>query len=169
MKEARLAGSRRAHPAFLLLAVVLWMPVGAADLIGATTPPYPDGLQSESATCVPHEGEVCAFGVAILADAKGVRRHVVATRQVSDGAKPISRIVDALAYPSLAADEDLVIADCERGHAEDPGVVAVVKQVPDVEWFEVIRQAWRLDRQSGRLVPIDAKGVRCYNLGYDLT
>lgn len=168
-REVRPAGSRRAHPALLLLAGVLWLPAVAADLIGQVTPPYPDGLTSDSGVCVPYEGEVCGFSVAILADANGMRRYVVASRQVDSGAQPTSRIVDALAYPSLAKGEDLLIADCQRNQVGDPGIVAVVKQTPDAEWFEVIRRAWQLDPRTGRLEPIDPKSVRCYNLGYDLT
>ena len=159
-----------------LLAVTWTIPAAATELIGQEVPPYPDGLVSRQGSCVtdsPGYEHVCDYQLALVEDADGTPRYVVAGQAVGHDANgPRWRVLDAIVHPGLAADEYLALGACRlHGTADDepdPAIVAVVGFGGDVEWFDDVRRAWRLDFAQQRLVELPVAGVQCANEGYGL-
>ena len=159
-----------------LLAVAWTMPAMATGLIGRVVPPYPDGLASRQGSCVtdtPGYEHVCDYGLALVEDAGGKPRYVVAEQSLGHAAKqPRWRVLDVIPHPELAADEYLALGACRLQGAPadgpDPAIVAVVGFGGDVEWFDDVRRAWRLDFAQKRLVGMPVAGIECANEGYGL-
>ena len=159
-----------------LLALLGTLPAAASDLIGRDVPPYPDGLASRQGSCVTDvQGyeHVCDYGLALVEDADGDPRFVVAEQSLGHDANgPRWRVLDAIPYPEVAAGEYLALGTCRlRGARDDdpgPAIVAVVGIGGDVEWFDDVRRAWRLDFAQKRLVEMPVAGIECANEGYGL-
>ena len=81
-----------------------------------------------------------------------------------DGLRRRSRF-DAL-EPDELDDRGIEVAgaSCQRGARDDAAVVALVRPA-EREWLAALR-AWRFDAAAGRLLPVDAAGVRCRNEGF---
>lgn len=154
--------------------ICLWaLPAGAVDLVGKTAPPYPDGMTSSMGTCVTDTAgleHVCDYGIAIVDDAKGIHRLVIAQQSLGlHGAA--WRVLDTLTYPPLRKDEQLSIGTCRAHGSEDTSILAVVGSGSgdeDAEFLGRVREAWRLDFAKKRFVPIPVAGIDCLNESYGL-
>ena len=159
-----------------LLAIAWAIPATATELVGQEVPPYPDGLASRQGSCVtdkPGYEHVCDYGLALVEDADGKPRYVVAEQSIGHaGTQARWRVLDAIPHPELAADEYLAMAACRLrdapGDEPGPAIVAVVGFGGDVEWFDDVRRAWRLDFAQKRLVGMPVAGIECANEGYGL-
>lgn len=77
-----------------------------------------------------------------------------------------ARIVRAeLTIPPLAHDERLFLASCDVNGKFDSRVAAIVVDEPNVTKYTKIRQAWRVNPQSGRFDVIPVTGVTCEEPG----
>ena len=146
--------------------------VAPGDLIGRVVPPYPDGLVSQQGSCVsnrPGHDHLCDYALGVLADGEGRPRYVIAEQSLGhrDGI-PSWRVLDAMPYPQLEAGTFLAHGSCRIDGAPDGAIVAVVGHGGEVEWFDDVRRAWRLDFGSGRLVAIAVEGMTCANEGFGL-
>ena len=168
--------SYRTRVAASLIALLGTLPAAATDLVGKEVPPYPDGLVSRQGSCVtdtPGYAHVCDYGIALVDDADGRPRYIAAKQALGHDANGSRwRVLDAIPYPDVAADEYLALGACRlRGTPEgepDPAMVAVVGFGGDVEWFDDVRRAWRLDFAQKRLVEMPVAGIQCANEGYGL-
>ncbi len=170
----------RARVAASLIALLGTLPAAATDLVGQEVPPYPDGLVSRQGSCVTDvQGyeHVCDYALGLVEDADGRPRYIVAERSLGHDANgPRWRVLDAIPHPDMAADEYLALGTCRlRGAPDDeaddepgPAIVAVVGLGGDVEWFDDVRRAWRLDFAQKRLVEMPGAGIQCANEAYGL-
>jgi hypothetical protein len=144
---------------------------GAAALIGKTVPPYPDGLEEASGSCVAGgEGleHACDFGVATIgnraASGEVSVRYLLASRNIDTAAKqPQWEVTDAVDAPSIDSGYDLQIAGCRLNGADAPGLVAVVRH-GDAEFSSDATWARRFDTATGKLSDIPVDSVDCANL-----
>ena len=159
-----------------LLTLLGTLPAAATDLIGLEIPPYPDGLASSQGSCVTdmHGYEhVCDYGIALVDDADGRPRYIFAKQSLGHDARGRRwRVLDVIPHPDVAADEYHALGTWRlRGAPDeepDPAIVAVVGLGGDVEWFDDVRRAWRLDFAQKRLVELPLAGIECANEGYGL-
>ena len=144
---------------------------GAAALIGKTVPPYPDGLEEGSGSCVAG-GEgleyACDFGVATIgnraASGEVSVRYLLASRNIDTAAKqPRWEVTDAVDAPNIDSGYDLQIVGCRVNGADVPGLVAVVRY-GDVEYSSDVTWARRFDTATGKLSDIPVDSVDCANL-----
>jgi hypothetical protein len=143
---------------------------GEGGWIGKIVPPHPDGVVETSGSCIGDPGSgpaaICDHAIAVLDDRQGGLRTILALAQVPHfGNQPLWRIVDAL-EPDELDDRgiDVAGASCQREARDDAAVVALVRPA-EREWLAAVR-AWRFDAAAGKLLPVDAAGVRCRNEGF---
>lgn len=149
-------------------------PAPAASWIGRVVPPYPDGLKSNTGSCVGSGSspeQICARSIGTLDDAEDHSVKFYAGEFAGrEGNEPRWKITDVMPYPKLKRGEYVSVATCQRDGVDDPGLVAIVDTaVPDAaaqEMFEARRWAMRLDRDSGKFVEVPPASVRCYNEGF---
>lgn len=149
--------------------------VAAAEpgLVGMIVPPWPDGLKSNTGSCVgsgSEPGQVCARSIATLDDAEDRTLKLLASEFVDRlGDEPRWRITDAVPYPVLRRDELVVIATCQRDGIDDAGLIAIIDtgavHAAELEMLPATRWAVRLDRATGKFVRVAPSRVRCYNEG----
>lgn len=145
---------------------------GAAALIGMIVPPYPDGLEEASGSCVAGgEGleRVCDFGVATIgnraASGEVLVRYLLLSRNTDTAAKqPQWEVTDAVDAPTVDAGYDLQIADCRLNGADASSLVAVVRH-GDSEYSSDVTWARRFDTATGKFSVIPLEGVDCVNPG----
>lgn len=146
---------------------------GGPDLVGTIVPPYPDGLKSNTGSCVGSgmdPEELCARSIVTLDDAEDRTLQLLAAKFVDRvGDEPRWRITDAVPYPVLRRDELVAIATCQRDGVDDAGVVAIidtgVEGATALDTLPAVRWAMRLDRKTGKFLRIAPSRVRCYNEG----
>lgn len=149
-------------------------PAAATSWIGRVVPPYPDGLKSNTGSCVGSGSspeQICARSIGTLDDAEDRSVKFYAGEFAGrEGNEPRWKITDVVPYPKLKRGEYVSVATCQRDGVDDPGLIAIVDTaVPDAaaqEMFEARRWAMRLDRDSGKFVEVPPASVRCYNEGY---
>ncbi|UNK50823.1 hypothetical protein MNR01_07425 [Lysobacter sp. S4-A87] len=168
---------RRSHLLAMscITAVAIAASVQAAEpsLIGMVVPPWPDGLKSNTGSCVgsgSEPGQVCARSIATLDDAEDRTLKLLASQFVDRlGDEPRWRITDAVPYPVLRRDELVVIATCQRDGVDDAGLVAIVDtgtaHAAELDMLPATRWAMRLDRATGKFIRVAPSRVRCYNEG----
>jgi len=158
--------------AVMLLMAAVATTVAPGDLIGQVVPPYPGGLVSQQGSCVsdrPGYDHLCDYAISVLADGRGKPKYVVAEQsQGHQGDLPLWRVLDAIPYPTMEADAYLGHGTCRIHGQADSAIVAVVGYGGEVEWFDDVRQAWRLDFKQRRLVAIPVAGIQCANEGFGL-
>lgn len=154
-----------------MVASVAWAAPPA--LVGKVVPPYPDGLKSNTGSCVGSDTDpkdVCARSIATLDDARDRTLQLLAAEFVDRvGDEPRWRITDAIAYPVLRADELVAIATCQRAGVDDVSVVAIIdvggEGTAGLDMLPAVRWAVRLDRATGKFLRVSPAQVRCYNEG----
>jgi len=141
----------------------------AADLVGTTVPPFPDGLDEQGGSCIgPTPERLCERGVGILIDAAGKQVGVYTGTEAGhrpDG-RALWRVTDQLPYPKLGKGQDLIFAQCRHQGVDDGTVMAVVRR-SKLEWLPAVSWAYRVDGASGKFVKLDPKGVDCVNEALD--
>lgn len=146
----------------------------APGWIGRVVPPYPDGLKSNTGSCVGSGSapeQICARSIGTLDDAEDRSLKFYAGEFAGrEGNEARWKITDVVPYPKLKRGEYVSVATCQRDGVDDPGLIAIVDTaVPDAaaqEMLEARRWAIRLDRDTGRFVEVPPASVRCYNEGY---
>lgn len=81
------------------------------------------------------------------------------------------KILDTLNISKLNPDEILTYTTCRLNKIHDSKIIAIVKShsSDDVEFYDHILKAWRVDTKTQKIVPIeDVKGIDCINEGYGL-
>ena len=137
--------------------------------IGAIVPPYPDGTRETQGICIGRvdaPGGICGHALAVVDDAQGGLRTVLALRAAKHfGEGPLWQVVDAL-EPDALADRDIgvAVATCQVDGREDGHAFALVRPA-EAEWLPAL-QAWRFDTATGRLHEVPAATVRCLNEGF---
>ena len=145
---------------------------GAAALIGQTVPPYPDGLEEASGSCVAGGEDLehaCDFGVSTIgnraASGEVSVRYLLALRNQDTTAKqPQWEVTDAVDAPNIDSGYSLQIAGCRFNDADAPSLVAVVRH-GDTEYSSDVTWARRFDTATGELSDIPLDGVDCFNPG----
>ncbi len=165
----------RAWPT-LLLSLALPQIAIAVELVGKTMPPYPEGLREVGGACLSDStdtGHVCDYSIGLLADANGdpdaepVMRYVTAGHLAGrDGPLALWKITDAHAYPKVAKGFFWQAGTCRVDKADDPKVIAVVRQGLEQEYLTDVAWARRLDLKRGKFAVIDPARVDCINEGY---
>lgn len=77
----------------------------------------------------------------------------------------LTEVLDVLVEPPLGEDESLATFSCRVDGRWDTEIAALV-HLTQTEYYEDVRQAWRLNRQSGRLEHIPTHDVSCANDGW---
>ncbi|HEY0504925.1 MAG TPA: hypothetical protein VGD42_15695 [Lysobacter sp.] len=160
--------------AFAGLCMVAAASAGGPDLVGKVVPPYPDGLRSNTGSCVGsgmEPEEVCARSIVTLDDGEDRTLQLLAAKFVDRiGDEPRWRITDSVPYPALRRDELVAIATCQRDGVDDTGVVAIIdtgaEGASELDMLPAARWALRLDRKTGKFARIAPSRVRCYNEGF---
>ncbi len=155
-----------------MMACVAWAG-GPPALVGKVVPPYPDGLKSNTGSCVGSDTDpkdVCARSIATLDDASDRTLQLLAAQFVDRvGDEPRWRITDAIPYPTLRTDELVAIATCQRAGEDDAAVVAIIdpgaEGTAQLDMLPAVRWAVRLDRATGKFLRVPPSQVRCYNEG----
>lgn len=160
----------------LLLWLALPQATGAAELVGETMPPYPEGLREVGGTCLSDSADtrhVCDYSIGLLADAsedpvaEPVMRYVTAGRLFGrDGPLALWKVTDAQDYPEVAKGFFWQAGTCRVDKLDDPTVIAVVRQGLEQEYLANVAWARRLDLKSGKFAIIDPARVDCINEGY---
>ncbi|QSX74953.1 hypothetical protein HIV01_017745 [Lysobacter arenosi] len=160
---------------FFIATAAITASVSAAEpsLVGMIVPPWPEGLKSNTGSCVgsgSEPGQVCARSIATLDDAEDRTLKLLASEFVDRlGDEPRWRITDAVPYPILRRDELVVIATCQRDGIDDAGLIAIIDtgavHAAELEMLPATRWAMRLDRATGKFVRVAPSRVRCYNEG----
>ncbi len=126
----------------ICLSTLLATTAGAAELIGSTVPPYPDGLIEQSGACIAqsrgpeHE---CDYSVGVLGSEEGKPRVIVGTRMTGRDDQQKARwiVTDTLPYPDLPEGYLLAIASCQVDGKDDQTIIAVVLNAEE-EWLETL-------------------------------
>lgn len=150
---------------------------GPSEWIGRVVPPYPDGLKSNTGTCVGPMGAastpetVCARNIGTIDSADDRTLKFYAGEFAGrSGNEARWRITDVVSYPKLRRGEYMSVATCQRDGVQDAGLIAIVDTAVDnaseQETFQAVRWAMRLDRHTGKFVTVPATSVRCANEGY---
>lgn len=142
-------------------------------LVGKVVPPYPEGLKSNTGSCVGSGSSpdlVCARSIVTLDDGDDRTLQLLAAQFVDRvGDEPRWRITDAVTYPALRRDELVVIATCQRDGVDDAGLVAIIdtatEHAAELDMLPAVRWAMRLDRKTGKFLRVAPSRVRCYNEG----
>lgn len=141
--------------------------VGAAELVGSTVPPYPEGLIEQSGACIAlsrglkHE---CDYSIAVVGSEEGKPSVILGTRMTGrdDQRKARWVITDTLSYPDIPEGYLLTMASCQVDGKDDQTIVAVVRNAEE-EWLETIAWARRFDMSKEKFVDQPTAGVRCRN------
>ncbi|NUO77994.1 MAG: hypothetical protein HOQ32_18525 [Lysobacter sp.] len=149
-------------------------PAPATVWIGRVVPPYPDGLKSNTGSCVGSGSapeQICARSIGTLDDAQDRSLKFYAGEFAGrEGNEPRWKITDVIPYPKLKRGEYVSVATCQRDGVDDPGLIAIVdtavENAAEQETFEARRWAMRLDRDTGKFVEVPPASVRCYNEGF---
>lgn len=135
-----------------------------AGFVGSVVPPYPAGTDSYEGSCVgPVTADLCAFSVGALST---VAREPVAVfagkfhGRAPDGNNALWLVTDALPYPARAPRQGLRWATCLYKGAEDRAVMAVVEDKTSAR-SKAAGWAFRLDYETGKLMPIAPSDVEC--------
>ena len=145
---------------------------GAVALIGKTVPPYPEGLEEASGSCVAGgDGleHACDFGVATIgnrtAGGELSVRYLIASRNIDTDAKqPQWEVTDAVDAPSIDNGHFLQITGCRLNGVAVPSLVALVRH-GDAEYSSDVTWVRRFDTATGKLSDIPLDGVDCFNPG----
>lgn len=149
----------------------------AAALVGLEVPPYPDGLEEITGTCISPStdpAQVCSHGIGVIgrASANPARSamplYIVANRSAGrDGATARWIVTDAIAHPPAEEGAWVQAGTCAVDGKDDARVVALVADQPDAER---LRASWarRMDFDSGRFGEVDPATVDCINEGFGL-
>jgi hypothetical protein len=158
-------------PWLLLLTVLGSSATSAADVVGSTVPPYPDGLTHRIGACIggdtPGVRKVCDYSVGILEEPNGNPRILYGARLASHDAdtRAVWTITDAVPYPPMPDGYILSIATCEDNGTFDGTIFAAVRET-DGEWHNDVLWARRYDKRTGKFINHSIAGVRCVNLGW---
>ena len=74
-------------------------------------------------------------------------------------------VADALIVPKPPKDQAFSLA-CVQGEDETLRFLGQAKGSEDKEWWTDVRRAWEISLETGQIVSIKAKGVRCTNPGW---
>ena len=75
-------------------------------------------------------------------------------------------ILDVLEITSINEDDLICFQSCQKDSLRDSEIVAITKYDENLEYFKDIIQAWRADRENGKFISIDPKGIECLNEGF---
>lgn len=173
MRRSHLLALSSMTAAAIAASVAIAASAGQPSLVGKVVPPYPEGLKSNTGSCVgsgSEPGQVCARSIATLDDSEDRTLQLLAAEFVDRvGDEPRWRITDAVPYPVLHRDELVVIATCQRDGVDDAGLIAIIDtgtaHAAELEMLPATRWALRLDRATGKFVRVPPSRVRCYNEG----
>jgi hypothetical protein len=149
------------------LLTLLATTAGAAELVGLTVPPYPEGFVNSSGACIAQSRGLdneCDYSIGVLETKDEKPSVIVGSRMVGRDEDQKARwfITDALSYPDLPEGYLLAIATCQVDGKDDETIVAAVLN-GDEEWLEPIQWARRFDMSSEKFVEQPTAGVRCRN------
>ncbi|MGD9816506.1 MAG: hypothetical protein AB7Q23_02795 [Hyphomonadaceae bacterium] len=135
-----------------------------AAYLGKTTPPEPDGFTSQGGTLDGEEIGVGALWVVYGPWTHANTQQWVAYVQRTTGTAPANErgqlpaeIVSVLAIPAPQAGEIILSEYCAHPDYPEPSarIFAIAATRPNQETTAPPSAAWRLDRASARLLPID--------------
>jgi len=158
---------------FAWLAILFAPTVCAADLVGSTIPPYPDGLTHSTSACIAASKlgpkKACNYSIGVLEGMNGKPTALYGARLVgrNDAGKATWRVTDAMPYPALPQGHALSIATCTNDGENDETIIAAVN-VTDTEWYKSVLWARRYDINSGKFVDHPIAGLRCLNESWGL-
>jgi hypothetical protein len=141
----------------------------ANELLGKVVPAFPYGIFEDGGTCTGDDGpDMCRRAVIILKTSDG-RDFLIfsGSKESMMGKKPRWRVVDAIAFPAIPANRELVWTDCRKSGAPDASVIALVRSDPKREWLRARDWAYRVDDTTGKFVKLDPKDVDCANPALD--
>lgn len=155
---------------YCVLLVVVPCYVAAADLKGSEVPPYPDNLKEVFGACVggpPSTPDICDYSIGALEGPKGAPLYLYAGKFLrhDDKGTPYWLLADVVPYPKFRKGYRLVVSTCRQNGVDDRTIVAVVKAV-DEEWYKDVTQAYKLDFERQKFVPLKPKGIVCLNEGW---
>lgn len=137
----------------------------AADLIGTTIPPLPDGIFEDGGVCIGRTQQTeCERNIGILKTSAG-KDFLIYTGSAASlrGEKPRWRVTDTAAFPIVPNGAEFVWGDCRISGTPDASIVAIVKSSPKGEWLRARDWAYRVDYDTGKFVPLEPKNVDCAN------
>ena len=83
---------------------------------------------------------------------------------MSDTTKKIYQIVDVIEIQNISTGWEIKTAGCQVGQTEGEIIVAVVKPGKK-EYTNMVKQAWRCNRDKIRFEAMPVKGITCLNEG----
>lgn len=139
----------------------------AAELVGLTVPPYPDGLLSQQGACIAQSrglDNACDYSIAVLESSDGKPVVLVGERLAGrdDQQKAIWVITDTLPYPAIPEGYLLAIATCQADGKDDETIIAAVRYEEE-EWLGTSLWARRYDLSKEKFVEHPTAGVQCRN------
>lgn len=84
----------------------------------------------------------------------------------ADTTKRIFQIVDILEIKNIEAGWEIKTVGCKEGETEGQIIIAVVKPGKK-EFTNMVKQAWRCNRDKIRFEGISSKGITCLNEGME--
>jgi hypothetical protein len=143
----------------------------AVDLVGKVVPPYPEGTDSRSGSCVGQAlgpGRTCDYAIGTLSEDDFEEIAILAQRKTgeSDG-KAIWIVTDQIPWPLMEENEHLSIGTCRLNGESISPLTAVVK-VSDSEWFAATGWARSLNLETGKFEEVNASNIECINEGWGL-
>lgn len=79
------------------------------------------------------------------------------------------KILDTCNINRIEPDEDVVLVGCHDFGIRDTEIAVMVKADYSKEYFEHILRAWRTDRKTGKIVPLqNLRGLKCINDGFGI-
>lgn len=77
------------------------------------------------------------------------------------------KILDIVNIGMLKNNEYFTLQTCKRDTIQDIEIIAIVIADHDKEYYDIIVKAWRANRKTGRIEPIEnIDGITCMNVGY---
>ena len=151
-------------PCILVMCAVVVLTAGCqASLIGKVIPPWPSGLHKGQGNCF-NSAHACEAGLGVLNDQAVVPKVIYAwirsAQQVSE--LPTYRVTDSIRFPQLHGTQLWECGVCRSTSAPDDTIMALVEPAK-TEWLRASEWAYRVDKGSGKFVPLDPHQVDCYN------
>jgi hypothetical protein len=75
------------------------------------------------------------------------------------------RVTDTLVIPPIAKNHTLAF-DCKPPQTNVSIKIFAVVRLDRREWWREVRQAWKVELDTGKISPFPTKGVACLNEGY---
>jgi hypothetical protein len=95
--------------------------------------------------------------------------HIILLEKINEGSNPTRQILDTIHFISNSENHYTDLIECEDIKDSNKKLLFGFHfYEEEKEYFDKIVFAWRVNLKDDRLEIIEPKGIKCYNIGYEL-